>query len=367
MKVNRFTSLVGAIFFLMLSSLSFAETKTVEIPFYETWLNSPHGDFKSEAFTHWNEEDIVAVPKACASCHSTTGHLDFLGADGSNPGIVDTDAPVEEGVACVACHNKSVSQLASISFPSGLEVEREESDARCMDCHQGRASGNDVKAMISKAVVTDDVQHKDIKFINVHYSAAAATRFGSEAAGGFEYDNESYMDFFYHDDFATQCNDCHSPHSTKVKVSVCTECHEGVSSVDDFAFIRSIDGDFDGDGSSSEGIKQEIEGLEQILYTAMKTYSAEVVGTPIVYDTHAYPYFFNDTNANGAIDEGEAIFPNAYKQWTPRLAKAAYNYQFVLKDAGGYVHNPYYVLQLLNDSVQDLGQAVKVPATSRPE
>jgi len=39
--------------------------------------------------------------------------------------------------------------------------------------------------------------------------------------------------------------------------------------------------------------------------------------------------------AVGRIDEGEA----AYVTWTPRLLKAAYNYQYAQKDPGAAVHN----------------------------
>ena len=41
--------------------------------------------------------------------------------------------------------------------------------------------------------------------------------------------------------------------------------------------------------------------------------------------------------------------PNRYRSWTPRLLKAAYNYQVVSKDPGAYTHNPTYALQLLHD------------------
>ena len=68
---------------------------------------------------------------------------------------------------------------------------------------------------------------------------------------------------------------------------------------------------------------------------------------------------FVDTNGNGVADKNETKFPNRYKSWTPRLLKAAYNYQFVTKDPGAFAHNPSYALELLYDSVADLG--VKVP------
>lgn len=52
--------------------------------------------------------------------------------------------------------------------------------------------------------------------------------------------------------------------------------------------------------------------------------------------------------------------PNRYAKWTPRLLKAAYNYQFVAKDAGVYTHNPAYAMQLLYDSLESLSAKVDV-------
>lgn len=51
---------------------------------------------------------------------------------------------------------------------------------------------------------------------------------------------------------------------------------------------------------------------------------------------------------------------NRYQSWTPRLLKAAYNYQFVAKDTGAYSHNPHYAIQLLQDSMTDLGKVVGI-------
>lgn len=84
---------------------------------------------------------------------------------------------------------------------------------------------------------------------------------------------------------------------------------------------------------------------------------------PIVYADDAYPYFFNDLNADGAVTEGEAIYPNRYQSWTPRLLRAAYNYQFISKDHGAFAHNPHYALQLLFDSITDLAKAAPVDVT----
>ncbi len=45
--------------------------------------------------------------------------------------------------------------------------------------------------------------------------------------------------------------------------------------------------------------------------------------------------------------------------------KAAFNYQYVQKDPGAFVHNPKYVLQFMYDSIADLGGDVK--GMTRPE
>ena len=60
-------------------------------------------------------------------------------------------------------------------------------------------------------------------------------------------------------------------------------------------------------------------------------------------------------------DEGEVAFSNAFKGWTPRLAKAAYNYQVSLKDLGRYAHGGKYVIQLIYDSIEDLNEAISAP------
>ena len=361
-------SLCLTVVLTVLVALSFyartAEHKLPQIPFLEDWQSSPHADIESEPFTHWNKDGEIS--KDCANCHSTTGHLDFLGVDGSAVGTVEKAAPIGEGVACVACHNKATLFKEVVVFPSGMKVERFEADARCMDCHQGRSSGVEVHKMVHDAAVADDTMSDKLKFLNVHYSAAGATRFGEEAHGGYQYPGQKYAGLYFHDETATQCNDCHNSHTLKIDPTFCTECHEAVTTKEDFVDIRDMKGDFDGDGNTQEGIKYEVMGLEELLLGTMESYAKTVTGNAIAYDESSYPYFFNDLNANGKVDEDEKDRKNGYSHWTPRLAKAAYNYQFALKDHGSYMHNASYVLQLMHDSVMDLGEKVKVPKLDRP-
>jgi hypothetical protein len=138
-------------------------------------------------------------------------------------------------------------------------------------------------------------------------------------------------------------------------VGDCAACHRNVTDKPSLHRIRVSRVDYDGNGDANEGLGQEIENLRGRLYAAIQAYAKTVAGKPIAYSIDDYPYFFNDTNNNGLADKDEAKFPNRYKAWTPRLLKAAYNYQFVTKEPGGFAHNPVYTLQILYDSLSDLG------------
>jgi hypothetical protein len=331
-----------------------------EVPYAEAWAASGHADAAAEAFTHWNEDDPPEIPNYCAKCHSTPGYLDFLGLDGTDPGAVDNAAPVGTVVTCVACHNEATMTMDTVIFPSGAEVTGLGDEARCMQCHQGRASTASVDEAIAQAGVEDDeVSQGDnaLSFINIHYFAAAATKYGTIAQGGYQYAGRSYDAQFDHVEGFQTCTDCHAPHTLEVQVEACARCHEGVASVEDLRNVR-LEGslvDYDSDGDVEEGIYYEIQTLQETLYAAIQAYADDVVGTPIVYDSHTYPYFFTDTNGDGEAGEDEVNYGNQYATWTPRLLRAAYNYQFSMKDPGGYAHGGKYIIQLLYDSTEDLG------------
>lgn len=327
----------------------------------ELWLGSGHGDHGSLSFTYWNEEG--AIPPACAACHSGPAFVDWLGADGSAFSIVDHPAPINATVDCAACHTSAAHALSAVAFPSGVTVEGLGPNAVCTVCHQGRQSNDSVAA--ATAGLPEDTVSEDLAFLNIHYGIAAAVTHGAEVRAGFHYPGKTYQGRFAHVPGADTCVACHDPHSSAVATDGCLACHRGV---DDIRAIRTRHGDFDGDGDQSGGIHAEILGLQAHLYTAIRTYAREVAGAPIVYAPGTFPYFFHDTDEDGQPGEGEAIFPNRYQSWTPRLLKAAYNYQVARKDPGGYVHNPTYLMQLLHDSLEDLSDRIEIdmPTVIRP-
>jgi len=332
-----------------------------DIPFYALWADSGHADSTSEAFRHWDEESPKEVPTGCAKCHSGTGLADWIGADGTAVNAVDAAATTETVISCTTCHNEATGSLTSVVFPSGAELTGLGREAVCMNCHQGRASGATVDEAIAKAGATDDdTVVADLGFTNIHYFAAAVARFGTEVKGGYEYAGKSYDVMFDHVVGVQNCQDCHNPHSLELQVNKCVGCHTGVTDLESVKEIRMQSSmvDYDGDGDVEEGIAFELQGLQEMLLTAMQTYATEISGSPLVYSATVYPYFIIDANADGVADAGDT---EKYASWTPRLAKAAYNYQTSIKDPGAFAHGGKYMIELVFDSIEDINTQLATP------
>ncbi len=324
-------------------------------------IDAGHFASSQEAFRHWDAEGLV--PRDCAKCHTASGLPTFLFEASQSAdkvtGVNIATAP-SSGLNCATCHNDLTTftrfEVAQVKFPSGKVLDSGNLDSNlCLNCHQGRESTVSVNAAISRAAVDDDTVSEVLNFRNPHYFAAGATLFGTEAQGAYEYAGKAYNGRFMHVEGFNSCVQCHDTHALRVKVEACGACHSGVKTEADLLNLRMSEGDFDGDGDGKEGLAGEVATMHQALYQAIQTYAAETVGVGIVYDPHVYPYFFTDTNGNGTADAEEVNFGNRYASWTPRLLRAAYNYQWVAKDPGAFAHNGKYILQVLYDSLEDIG------------
>jgi hypothetical protein len=373
-RLAKFARLYFALMVLIIwstpTSLTLAQSQELQIPYLDDWKESAHAEAWKESFLDRYTGPEVAkgtIPAECARCHSTPGFHDYIGLDGSAAGEMNSDAVPRNGIACVACHNKATMEIEEVTFPSGESVEMLTRDARCMMCHQGRNSTVSINEVLAAAGSADDAVSADLEYIDSHF-LPAATRFGTEAKGGYEYPDLEYEGFYIHDEESSRCFDCHSLHTEKVEVSSCDSCHRKVTEPKHYKSVRKTKVDFDGDGDIKEGMAHEIRALQKELYKALFIYAKTVVGTPLAYDKKTYPYFFNDSNGNGKADEAETVPANKYQQWTPRLIKAAYNFQYIVNEPGAFVHNPFYSLQLLYDSLHDLSGKVPVnmEAMERP-
>jgi hypothetical protein len=315
-----------------------------------------HFDGTAEAFRHWDAEG--EVPANCTKCH-TGGGLPFM----IENGVTIPMAP-STSLACTTCHENfedyALYQTDEVKFPSGAVLTFGEGVPAniCLNCHQGRESTVSVDAAIARAGVGDDEASPDLGFRNVHYFAAGATLFGSEAMGIYQYEGKEYAGRFMHVPDMDTCAACHEQHQLTVRVDQCTACHGEFEEVRD---IRMMSADWDGD-AADEGVHGELVTLSDLLLAAIQTYGRDVVGAPIAYNPVAYPYWFGDANDNGTVDEGE----EGYANWTPSLLRAAYNYQYSQKDPGAFAHNAVYVAQALYDSLEAIGGADAVAGLTRP-
>lgn len=332
-----------------------------EAPFMKLWAASGHADVKAEAWMHWDTANPKVVPMACANCHSATGYEEFI-----TTGKVAKDVPTGTTVTCTTCHSAAAAKMTSVTFPSGAVIKDLGPEARCMVCHEGRASKKQIDDQIAKFKATDlDKPVEPLKdgdkvtnfsFINAHYFTAALTLYGTEVKGGYEYEGKEYDPKNQHVPGYETCSTCHNPHSLEVEVAECAKCHTGAKTAEDLKKIRMVSSvrDFNGNGDVKEGIAAELSGVQAALMKAIVAYGKEVAGLGIVYDGATYPYFLQDKDGDGKFDVDDKKAAIAYSKWTPRLLKAAYNYQVASKDPGAYAHNPKYVIQFMYDSIVDL-------------
>ncbi|HUV16222.1 MAG TPA: cytochrome c3 family protein [Pelolinea sp.] len=358
--VGLFAGLAGWVFYVSTQAKESASVQKISVD----WWGSAHADVTAEAFVHWNEDEPPQVPPNCAKCHSGTAFIDFLGQDGSAAMKVDKPGLIESVITCTVCHNEKADVLELVTFPSGEEIRFDPGDALCGTCHSGLSAGSRVDS--AAGGISDDEIVPDASFITPHYAFAAATSLGGEAKVGFEYPGKAYAGKFIHAEGVESCTQCHEPHNLRMQkdytgenVSLCGACHSNVTGFADYrdVFVDGVDYDFDG---TVEGVYHEIQGMQKFLMTSIQLYVKETLDTTIGW-ADAFPYLFVDTNGDGEISEDEAAFPNRYTQFTPRLMRAAFNYQFSAKEPGGYVHNGKYVLQLLYDAIEDLSTVVDAP------
>lgn len=318
-----------------------------------------HGHFagSEEAFRHWDEDGFVEAE--CSRCHSAEGlplYLTETVTIGEQSKGVAIAQPLSNGLQCETCHGgeewPARFLVSSVTFPSGavVPIAADDESGLCMSCHQGNSSTVGVNQEL-EGLGANQVS-EDLEFINIHYFAAGATRYGAEAQGGYEFAGKTYLGYFEHTDGYQSCTDCHDAHELEVQTKNCFTCHAGA---EDVADIRMSEVDYDGDGDTEEGLAGEITTLRDDLYSAIQAYAASTIGTGIIYDSHTYPYFFIDSDGDGEVGPGEAIYPNKYASWTPTLVRVAYNYQYAAKDPGAFAHNGKYVIQLLIDSIQVAG------------
>lgn len=334
--------------------------------------DSGHFDGAAAAFRHWDapsadgSKPAYMIDAACTKCHSAAGLPQMLAGKDATMQVAGN------GLMCTTCHDTSAMPnrraIKDVTLPSGKVVSfGENADSNlCIECHQARTSKATVDKQIASFGVTDldavvpptkvNGTDTNFSFINSHYLGVAGLWFGTDAQIAYEYDGKTYVGTNPHvpaDMKNPGCVGCHDVHTGAVKEELCQNCHAGIKSVDD---IRggSDTTDWNGNGNVTEGIHDEFNTMRDALLRTIQTYAKAKGGVGIVYDSNAYPYWFVDANGDGKADQKDGA-PVGYSTWTARLLKATYNYNFMRKVGGSAFHNPKYSMQIVYDSIDDLG------------
>jgi hypothetical protein len=379
--------------------------------------DSGHFDTSAEAYRHWDEDTDHLVDPSCARCHSPEGFLFRVkyGIDQTIPAQLTSGMTCESchetgtsfspvnGNKPVRRYVKSVtfpvpatatsSQIAAVTIsqsvcapscsnagttcaddstctgctgtaPFCVPPAEPDDSFVCMTCHQGRESTLTVNTADPLASPKSTFT---ISFRNVHYLSAGATQYGSKAAVAYQYQGKVYAGPWEHTGTLVNgretktCAFCHmqnGSHSFAPEVvTICTQCH-GNATIDtlgppDFA----VQHDYDNDPSTRS--KAEVAVFGARLLAAIQAYcaaAADGVSPPsgasyCAYNGNAYPYWYKDTNKNGVVDPAETTT----MKFDSKSLRAAYNYQYFVKEPGAWAHNNAYIVQVLYDSIEDLG------------
>jgi hypothetical protein len=354
--------------------------------------DSGHFDTSAEVYRHWDEDTDHLVDPSCSRCHSVEGFL-FRAKYGIDQTI---PAALSSGMTCETCHetdavfsplNNNVperryirsvtfpypatatsSQISAVTITNGADdTDAEDDSYACMTCHQGRESTLTVNAANPSPVTTFT-----LSFRNVHYLPAGATLYGTKAAVAYQYPGHTYAPPWNHGtlysgeypqpaNHRARCSYCHmqdGSHSFVAEfVTACIECH-GNQTLDTITPAFRPEDDWDGNPST----KPKAEVLDVLvprLYDAIQDYCAMMADSMpapsgasyVAYKGSSYPYWFKDTNKDGDVDDNET----AAMRFDSKSLRAAFNYQYAQKEPGAWAHNNKYIVQILFDSIEDLG------------
>ena len=335
-----------------------------------------------------DEVDSWTGPKACGNCHAvdgvqqrTAGNVAYNGTTGSadpehgqlnykdsgSSKVSETTYAGQATVAqvgCATCHDNSPdhdphitgAEYARGDFPLRVPSGKEDYVLIEKSSAVGTVDGTAIKYTAGNACMWCHKSRKDV----TNYIAAtnnitsntwgphegpAADIFSGK--GGYNYTGKEYQNSS-HTGFTNGCVRCHMPpveanmgigdHSFYPQLAVCTAaCH-------------TTSKNFDVAGGQTK-VKNSLQVLRELLNTAsMLTRN----GTGPLMDPDLHDQNFNQDNAlpkNGVSAD---------------QAGALYNYFLIARASGYGVHNPYYINELLYDSVVAMGGTPEDSGMVRP-
>jgi hypothetical protein len=338
-------------------SLHMSDPRNTSISTDARLCGACHNTF-APRFKQWQLSVHAAAPPAgtndnpsCARCHTARGFARSVA------GLAPREQGAgEPGVTCAACHDphsaanlSEVRVFGDVTLGDGSTFDAGRA-AVCVTCHQSEVSDAAAYATLGEpfpcAIQADMVAGRGA----VEYGQA----FGSSFHGDPGFKPRNLTGNPNDPLFPEACVTCHMAPApvagpfldrlgghtwrmrdgaTELAVGNCDRCHPGLTTFD-----RNLGRDFDGSGVA-EGVQTEVRGLIEILHAALVAADPQQglsrpggPGTPVT-----------------VADDLSLT--------TAGLRQAAYNYNFIVRDASFGVHNTVYAVQLLQRTYEELAGA----------
>lgn len=281
---------------------------------YAQWSTMGHN---SKNFIKDIVDGKTYLSATCLRCHNGNG---FVKNTIATADIIQTADP---SIGCSTCHSEQgdkylESGSTDVGF-NGYQITGAGQGALCASCHEGRKTPGNGKGP--------------------HGANQSDMLFGF---GGYEYPGVSFASS-PHAANPNTCVGCHMTkkdgvmsHDLKVDpVAACQICHAGLTTVN-----RTALSDFDGD-KKIEGIQDEITGLLDVVQKA-------ITDAGYTFTTsHGNIVFYDGVTKNDDGTLKAVTVDNKYYY-------AAWNYYSVQNDGSKGVHNPAYMVKLLQQSYKNI-------------
>jgi hypothetical protein len=252
------------------------------------------------------------------------------------------------------------------------------------------AAGQFYQIIPNEVAATLDAQLAGATYYSPHELGAAATYYGANAAGYYEYPvtwdpsplatTKQYLRLGGHATNNAPCTSCHDAHALAIPTTFdCSAqaCHKTHSSTpplpnQQMGSLKARTG-FWYMGGTDQGVYQNYVQMMAKLYTAIQQYSLANgnvgAGTKVIcfnQSAASHQDFFVGTavgQSDGACSTTVWGAGGSNTAYTPRLLRAVYNYKFLVQDPGAWAHNPKYVTEVMYDAIRDLNMGI--PAGSQ--
>jgi hypothetical protein len=351
------------------------------------WKNGPTHDWKTSGTAGASAETSAATD--CVRCHTSTGYVQYVTSipnfTNISPVGLSTDK-TSEPLTCNGCHNSdfSVRTIGPVTAYFNYSTKRPHTNPGtkvvaistfyasffgtpfetgasklCISCHAGRTAGDTIKV----GAVAAGVDFNNVDFINSHYMAAAGVMYANT---GYHF----YSDYYYKYSNETNFNYQHEyigtdftyvPTEVQGTNGPCVNCHMTTPNKHSFypvtfgdpahATITNVTYPYCGSCHAPPvGTAPWLQDKKNAFAASLNFFQYVLNGKGIVYSS-IYPYFYT---AGGT----------AITAWgNPDTMGAAFNFNYLKREPGAYIHNDYYAKRLIFDSIDFLQNGRTNPDT----